>query len=373
MSNWNNVLSTLTSGQDLDYMQSKWLMDQIMTGGASHSRLGAVLALLAAKGETKDEIAGFAASMVDHAVPFDVKGKLLDIVGTGGDHAFTANISSMAAVVIAAAGIKVLKHGNRASSSLSGSADVLSVLGVNTELNPRDVARVADEAGISFAFAQVFHPSMKHAAPVRKDLEIHTIFNLLGPLTNPGHPDTVVIGVANEKYARLIAEVFAFRGEEGFVFHAKDENGNGIDELAATAHGTLFEIRQFHGEGVIQETTFDPSKLQPSVGLEPIEIADLRGGTPEDNALIAQKMFDGVGANESDSKNERAIFQTVCLNAAAGIVADATLIPDGLSHHEDPFANLTERFEFAYQLAKEVVVSGKAKAKLAKWVEVTNA
>lgn len=377
MSNWNKVLNRLIVGQDLNRLEAKWLMEQIMLGLATPAKLGAILALLNAKGETSEEIEGFAEGMIQHAVPFSVEGKLLDIVGTGGDKACSVNISSMSAVVIAAAGIKVLKHGNRAMSSESGSADVLGQLGVNLELKPDDVARVADEAGISFAFAQVFHPSMKHAAPIRKELEIHTVFNLLGPLTNPSHPDTVVIGVANEKYAKLIAEVFANRGEEGFVFHGKDEFGQGIDELAATAHGSLFEIRQIinsngEREGVIEETTFDPALLYEKVGLEPIKISDLKGGDAKHNAQVARDVFAGVGSKDTDSKEQRAIFQTVCLNAAAGIVADQTLIPDGLLEHENPFENLLERFEFAYNLAKEIILSKKAERKLEQWIISSN-
>ncbi|GHT82219.1 anthranilate phosphoribosyltransferase [Actinomycetota bacterium] len=377
MSNWNKVFNRLVAQQDLDRLEAKWLMEQIMLGETPHAKLGAILALLSAKGETAEEIEGFAEGMLQHAVPFEVPGKILDIVGTGGDQVGSVNISSMAAVVIAAAGIKVLKHGNRAVSSLSGSADVLGELGVNLTLQPEGVKNTANEAGISFAFATTFHPAMRHAAPVRKDLGIHTVFNLLGPLTNPGHPDTVVIGVANEKYAKLIAEVFASRGEEGFVFNGKDEEGHGLDELAATAHGTLYEIRQHINsegvrEGIIEETTFDPTTLRRSVGLEPIKIASLKGGDAKHNAQVARDVFDGVGAKDTDTVEQRAIFQTVCLNAAAGIVADATLIPDGLLEHANPFENLTERFEFAFNLAKDTILSGKAKAKLEQWIKVSN-
>ncbi|MDR1861625.1 MAG: anthranilate phosphoribosyltransferase [Candidatus Ancillula sp.] len=377
MSNWNKCLNRLVAGQDLNRLEAKWLMEQIMLGDAGHAQLGAILALLSAKTETAEEIEGFAEGMLQHAVPFEVPGRLLDIVGTGGDQVGSVNISSMAAVVIAACGIKVLKHGNKAVSSLSGSADVLGELGVNLNLQPDGVAATANEAGISFAFATTFHPAMRHAAPIRKELGIHTVFNLLGPLTNPSHPDTVVIGVANVKYARLVAEVFASRGEEGFVFNGKDENGRGLDELAATAHGTLFEIRQVRDadgtkRGIIEETTFDPARLRDTVGLEKIEIDDLKGGDAKHNAQVARRLFDGVGAQPSDTKQERAIFQTVCLNAAAGIVADATLIPDGLLEHANTFENLMERFEFGFNLAKEAIISGKAKEKLEKWIKVSN-
>jgi anthranilate phosphoribosyltransferase len=376
MSNWNKVMERLLASQDLDRLEAKWLMEQVMIGLAEPHKLAAILALLNAKGETSEELEGFAEGMIQHAVPFEVSGRVLDIVGTGGDQVGSVNVSSMAAIVIAAAGIKVLKHGNRAVSSLSGSADVLGELGVNLHLKPEHVAQVADEAGISFAFAQTFHPAMKHAAPIRKELGIPTVFNLLGPLTNPGHPDTVVIGVADKKYAKLIAEVFASRGESGFVFNGQDEHGKGLDELAATAHGTLYEIRQHVNveglrEGIIEETTFDPAVLKNTVGLEPIAIDDLKGGDAAHNARVAHDVLNGVGSNPSDTKEERAVFQTVCLNAAAGIVADASLIPDGLFEHANPFENLTERFEFAFNLAKDTILSGKAKAKLDLWVKTS--
>ncbi|MDR2083069.1 MAG: anthranilate phosphoribosyltransferase [Candidatus Ancillula trichonymphae] len=372
MTDWVENLGKLVLQQDLDYASAAWLMNEIMLGNATDAKLAAAISLLAAKGETVDELLAFSETMLEHSHRFQVRGKVLDIVGTGGDHAKSVNISSMASVVIAAAGIKVLKHGNRAMTSSSGSADVLAKLGVNLELTPEEVARVVEDAGISFAFAQVFHPAMKYAAPVRKELEIQTIFNLLGPLTNPAQPDTVVIGVADDRFAGLLSEVFAKRGSEGFVFQGKDELDRGLDELAATAHGILYEIRQVEGCGTIEATSFDPASLQDSIGLEPIKISDLAGGTPEYNAQVARAVFDGAGSSSADTKQERAVFQTVVLNAAAGIVADATLVPDELKDSTSPFLHLTKRFEFAYELAKNVILQGKAKSKLDEWVAATS-
>ncbi|MDR0950066.1 MAG: anthranilate phosphoribosyltransferase [Candidatus Ancillula sp.] len=367
--NWETILHQLLNRDDLTKEQAKWVMIEIMTGQATDAKLGAVLALLAQKGERTPEIEGFAEGMIEHAVPLEgVGGETLDIVGTGGDHVNSVNISTMASVVIASCGIKVLKHGNRASSSMSGSADVLGELGLNLDLSPKDVARVANDAGISFAFAQTFHPAMKYSAPIRKDLAIHTVFNLLGPLTNPGRPEKVVIGVADEKYARLIAEVFASRGEEGFVFNVFDDNGTKLDELAAAVHGDLYEIR----DGKISLTDFDPEAMKKTVGLETIAISDLRGGSPEHNAEVAREVFRGVGSKLSDSQSERAIYQTVILNAAAGIVADGKLIPVELKSENDPFANLVERLSFAYKLASESVISGKTEEKLNQWVKESN-
>jgi anthranilate phosphoribosyltransferase len=372
MNNWAKILDKLLQREDLEYAQAAWLMNEIMLGNASDAKLAAAISLLSAKGETADELLAFSETMLEHSHRLEIAGKVLDIVGTGGDHARSVNISSMASVVIAAAGIKVLKHGNRAMTSSSGSADVLAKLGVNLELLPQEVADVAEDAGISFAFAQVFHPAMKYAAPVRKELEIPTIFNLLGPLTNPARADTVVIGVAEDKFAGLLASVFARRGSEGFVFQGKDERGRGLDELAATAHGILYEIRQVNGVGVIEITSFDPATLRDSVGLEPIEINDLAGGTPEHNAQVAHEVFDGVGSSEADNKQQRAVFQTVVLNAAAGIVADGTLIPAELKDNSTPFANLTQRFEFAYRLAKDIIIAGKARQKFTDWINASS-
>lgn len=368
--NWRYILNKLIEKEDLTLDESYWVMNEIMCGNASDVKISALLSLLASKSESSSEIAGFAKGMIEHAVRLEnIEGETLDIVGTGGDYASSVNISSMASVVIAAAGIKVLKHGNRASSSLSGSADMLQSLGVKLDLSPQSVVRLVNDIDISFAFAQVFHPAMKFVSPVRKELGFHTIFNLLGPLTNPSNPKYVVIGVANEKYAKLIAEVFASRNQEGFVFNGNDENGNGLDELAATAHGLLYEIR----DGKIKETLFDPSKLKDSVGLEPIEIADLKGGSASHNANITTEVFSGLGADINDTKAQRAIFQTVILNAAAGIVAQNMLIPESIKAKQtDAFDLLDERFVFAYNLAKDVILEGKAKSKLDDWIRESN-
>ncbi|MDR0788830.1 MAG: anthranilate phosphoribosyltransferase [Bifidobacteriaceae bacterium] len=361
--NWTSVTSELLNRRALSTEESEWVMDQIMAGEFDPVLVGSILSLLAAKGESSQEVLGFANSMVAHAEPLNAEGRILDIVGTGGDHAGSVNISSMSAIVLAAAGIKIVKHGNRAATSKSGAADVLAVLGINLELNPSQVKEVYDKVGITFAFAQTFHPSMRFAMPVRKSLPFPTVFNILGPLTNPANPSAVAIGAATERQCRLIAEVYAARNVDGLVFQGQDENGNGLDELAAIRHGQLYEIRN----GKASQTTFNPLELEFVVGLEPIVISDIAGGDPEENAEVARAVFAGVGSKDTDTKRDRAIFQTVCLNSAAGIVADGTLLD--IAPNEN---NLVERFAAAYEIAKSTIIEGRAEQKLNDWAEATN-
>ena len=202
---WPDVISRLVGGRDLTREEAAWAVDQAMEGAATSAQLAGFLTALAAKGETPTEIRGMADAMVSHALPVDVEGEVLDIVGTGGDRLQTVNISTMAALVIAAAGIPVVKHGNRASSSASGSADCLEALGVNLDLSSADVVRIFNELGITFIFANVFHPAMRFVAPTRRELGVATAFNILGPLTNPARPAVSVVGVSRPDYAELVA------------------------------------------------------------------------------------------------------------------------------------------------------------------------
>ena len=209
---WPGLLGRLLAGQDLAADDTEWAMDQVMSGEASPAQVAGFVVALRAKGETAPEIAGLATAMLAHARPVDVPGPVVDIVGTGGDGAHTVNISTMAAVVMAAAGARVVKHGGRAASSQSGSVDVLEALGVPVDLGPDAVARCVAEVGIGFCFAQVFHPAMRHAGPVRGQLGVPTAFNLLGPLTNPARPGAALIGCADVRFAPILAEVLAARG-----------------------------------------------------------------------------------------------------------------------------------------------------------------
>lgn len=278
---WASVLTTLVAGQELPASAAAWAMRQLMRGEASPVKTAAFLVALKAKGPTSGELRALADVMLEHAVRIEVPGPSLDIVGTGGDRAHTVNISTMSAVVAAGAGVRVVKHGNRAATSASGSADVLEALGVNLTLAPEEVARVALTAGITFCFAQAFHPSMRHVAPVRGDLPVPTVFNVLGPLTNPAQPTYAAVGVADRSVAELMAGVFAERGKDAAVFHGDD----GLDELTTATTSSVWWVR----DGQVRRHVLDPIRL----GLPRHPVSDLVGGDAGHNAGIARALFAG--------------------------------------------------------------------------------
>lgn len=315
-------------------------MDTIMSGEATPAQIAGFLVALRAKGETVEEIAGLVEAMLAHANPVDIAGEKLDIVGTGGDQLNTVNISTMAALVCAGAGAKVVKHGNRAASSSSGSADVLEALGVRLDLPIERVARNAEEAGITFCFAQVFHPSFRHTAVPRRELAIPTAFNFLGPLTNPAHVQASAVGVANARMAPLVAGVLAKRGSRGLVFRGSD----GLDELTTTGPSTVWEIRN----GGVTEQAFDPQDL----GIRPATVEELRGGDAAANAAVVREVLAGESGAARDA---------VLLNAAAGLVA----------FDVDAEGPLTARMAAALKRAEESIDSGAAAAVLEKWVALT--
>jgi anthranilate phosphoribosyltransferase len=279
---WPDLLTALLRREDLSTEQAAWAMDQVMTGEASPVQLAGFLVALRAKGESVEEMRGLADVMLAHANRIEVPGPSLDIVGTGGDRSHTVNISTMAAVVIAASGLKVVKHGNRAASSSSGSADVLEALGINLTISPARVAQVAQEAGITFCFAQAFHPAMRHAAVARSGLGVGTAFNLLGPLTNPAQPTYAAVGVADARMAPLMAGVFAGRGRDAAVFRGDD----GLDELTLSTTSTVYWVRG----GAVTQRVVDPV----AVGLERQPIEALRGADAAHNAQVARDLFDGA-------------------------------------------------------------------------------
>jgi anthranilate phosphoribosyltransferase len=315
-------------------------MATIMSGEATPAQIAGFLVALRAKGETVDEIAGLVDAMVAHANPIDISGEKLDIVGTGGDQLNTVNIYTMAALVCAGAGAKVVKHGNRAASSSSGSADVLEALGVRLDLSIADVARNAEEAGITFCFAQVFHPSFRHTAVPRRELAIPTAFNFLGPLTNPARVQASAVGVANARMAPLVAGVLAKRGSRGLVFRGSD----GLDELTTTGPSTVWEIR----DGEVTEQQFSPAEL----GIRHATVEELRGGDAQANAAVVRQVLAGNAGPARDA---------VLLNAAAGLVA----------YDMDAEGPLTERMGKALARAAESIDSGAAAAVLDKWVSLT--
>ncbi|QOD05247.1 anthranilate phosphoribosyltransferase [Pseudarthrobacter sp. BIM B-2242] len=337
---WPRLISALINGTDLTADSTAWAMDRIMSGEATPAQIAGFLVALSSKGETVNEISGLVEAMLRHATPISIPGEKLDIVGTGGDQLNTINISTMAALVAAGAGAKVVKHGNRAASSSSGSADVLEALGVRLDLPVEQVARNAGEAGITFCFAQVFHPSFRHTAVPRKELAIPTAFNFLGPLTNPALVQASAVGVANARMAPLVAGVLAQRGSRGLVFRGND----GLDELTTTGPSTVWEIRG----GTVTELDFSPAEL----GIRPATVEELRGGDAQANAAVVRDVLAGKTGAARDA---------VLLNAAAGLVAfDATA--------EGPFL---ERMRAALGRAAESIDSGAAAAVLDKWVALT--
>ena len=337
---WPRLISALINGTDLTADNTEWAMDTIMSGEATPAQIAGFLVALRAKGETVDEVAGLVEAMLAHANPVTIGGEKLDIVGTGGDQLNTVNISTMAALVCAGAGAKVVKHGNRASSSSSGSADVLEALGVRLDLPIDRVAANAEEAGITFCFAQVFHPSFRHTAVPRRELAIPTAFNFLGPLTNPARVQASAVGVANARMAPLVAGVLAKRGSRGLVFRGSD----GLDELTTTGPSTVWEIRN----GEVTEQTFDPQVL----GIRPATVEELRGGDATANAAVVRDVLSGVPGPARDA---------VLLNAAAGLVA----------FDVDAQGPLADRMAAALKRAEESIDSGAAAAVLEKWVALT--
>lgn len=338
---WPYVLNQLVARQDLTTEQTAWAMDQVMSGEVSPPRLAGFLMGLRSKGETVDELAGLAAAMLDHATHIEVPGRTLDIVGTGGDRAHTVNISSMAAIVIAGAGLRVVKHGNRAATSASGSADVLEALGIRLDQSPARVAQIAVEAGITFCFAALFHPSMRHAGVARKELAVPTVFNFLGPLTNPALPSATAVGCADARMAGLMAGVFAERGTSALVFRGDD----GLDELAATSGTAVWEVR----DGVVTPSHLDAAA---ELGLQRIDVADLKGADAAHNARVALRVLDGTDRGP--------VRETVLLNAAAAIVADATL--PGTAE-----GTLVERLATGMALAARSIDDGNAMGALERW------
>ncbi|MFG2821073.1 anthranilate phosphoribosyltransferase [Kitasatospora sp. NPDC048365] len=336
---WPDVLSVLLRGEDLDRADTAWAMDRIMSGEASPAQVAGFMVALRAKGETVEEISGLVESMYAHAEPLHIPGPAVDIVGTGGDRAKTVNISTMSAVVAAAAGAKVVKHGNRAASSASGATDVLEKLGISPDVSTRRVAEIAEEVGLTFCFAARFHPAMRHAAPARRDLGVPTAFNILGPLTNPARVTAHAIGCFDTRLAGLIAGVLAARGASALVFRGDD----GLDELTISTTSHVWVVRG----GTVTETQFDPRE----VGIELVGIEALRGADPEYNAAVARRVFAGERGPVRDA---------VVLNSAAALVAlDLTDAP------------LAEQIAAAMERTVAAIDSGAAEATLKRWAEAT--
>jgi anthranilate phosphoribosyltransferase len=344
---WPAVLGALVRGEALSTSAASWAMHQIMNGDATPAQIAGFAIALRTKGETVEEVEGLVATMYRHAEPLDIPGAIVDVVGTGGDMARTVNISTMSAIVAAGAGALVVKHGNRAASSASGAADVLEALGVRLDLPPARVADVARQAGITFCFAPVFHPALRHASVPRRELGVQTVFNILGPLTNPARPRAQAVGVADRRMAPIVAGVLARRGNCALVFTGDD----GLDELTVSTTSTVWTA---HGGAVVEEV-FDPR----DIGIEYSPLEALRGADAAHNAGVARKILAG---------ERGAVRDAVLLTAGAAIAAlDAAALPPAR------LAPLTERLAAGAARAAEAIDSGSAQAALDRWIAATAA
>ncbi|GLY18651.1 anthranilate phosphoribosyltransferase [Kineosporia rhizophila] len=338
---WPHLITALISGQDLSREDTEWAMEQVMTDRSNPVQLAAFLVALRAKGETVQELAGLVEVMLRHAVRIEIPGPAVDIVGTGGDMHKTVNISTMSSLVAAGAGVRVIKHGNRAASSSSGAADVLEALGLRLDLPTERVVEVAGEVGITFLFAMKFHPALRFAGPTRAELKVPTAFNFLGPLTNPAQPGISAIGCANLRMAPIMAGVLAERGDSALVFRGED----GLDELSTTGPSRVWQVR----DGQVDETLFDPADL----GLPRATLEDLRGGDPQHNADVVRSLLAGEPGPVRDA---------VVLNAGAALAAAGN--GDG---------DLVKQISEGVQKATQSIDSGAAADVLERWVAATNA
>jgi anthranilate phosphoribosyltransferase len=332
---WPRTLQKLVSHGSLSADVSAEAVRAIMAGDVTPGQIGGFLMALRTKGETVDELDGLARAVLELANPVTPPVPVVDTCGTGGDRRGTFNISTLAAVVTAGAGVPVAKHGNRAASSSCGSADLLEALGVRIDLDAAGVERCLAEAGIGFMFAPVFHPAFGHAGPVRRELRVPTSFNFLGPLTNPARPAAQVVGVSDERMLPLMAEVLARRGTKAKLFRGED----GLDELTTTGASVVLDVR----EGEVRRTTLDPERI----GISRASPDDLRGGDAGQSATIARSILGGEGGPRRN---------VVLLNAAAALeVAGAAAgLEDGLA------------------LAAASIDDGRAAVTLERWVAVSN-
>ena len=339
MSTWPEVLGDLVAGRDLTAGQTSWAMAELLEGNATPAQVAGFAVALRAKGETSEELTGLVAAMYGRATPISVPGRLLDVVGTGGDRSMSVNISTMSAIVAAGAGATVVKHGNRSASSQSGSADVLEALGIRLDLPADRVAEVASEAGITFCFAATFHPAMRHAAVARRELGIATAFNLLGPLSNPARPAAQAIGCADARMAPVMAGVYAARGVDAWVFRGDD----GLDELTTTTTSSVWVVH----DGQVHEDRVDPASL----GLAPATTEDLRGGDAAHNAEVVRRLLAGDRGPVRDA---------VVLNAGAALAV-----------HDEPGAPVQESLERGMAKAAGAIDGGAAASSLERWVAAT--
>jgi anthranilate phosphoribosyltransferase len=337
---WDAAISKMESGLDLTPDEAQYFMKEVLEDRSEKEVLKKFLMALKNKSETPEEVGALVKQMYQYCAPISILERAVDTVGTGGDGAHTINISTTAAIIAAAAGSRVVKHGNRAASSKSGAADLLEALGVSINLNGEQVAKTVAELGIGFCFAPVFHPAMRFAAPARKELGTATVFNILGPLANPAQPKAAAIGVANDRMHLVMAQVLSDRGVTGFVFRGDD----GLDEITLATTTSVLTI----GKGEITSDRIDAKDF----GLTNAPVEALVGGDANENARITRAIFKGEKGAPRDA---------VLLNAAAAIAAF-----DG---EED--LEIHERFSKSLVKAISAVDSGAAQSLLEKWALLT--
>jgi len=329
------AIDIVASGDSLSMEEASTVMREIIEGEATQGQMGALFTALNIKGETVDEIAGMAIVMRENALRVNVSGKIVDTVGTGGDGLNTFNISTSAAFVVAAAGLKVAKHGNRAASSSCGSADVLEALGVKFDLHPEGVEQCINEVGFGFMFAPAFHASTRHAVPVRREIGIRTVFNILGPLTNPAGAQYLLVGVAYPELGQRMAEVFQALGAK----HAIIVHGDGgLDEITLSGDTSVWEL----AGGKVSTWTLTLA----DTGMPKRDIEEIRGGSKEENAATMRRIFQG---------EQGPVRDYVVINSAATLLAAETV------------TSLSE----GVVLAQQVIDSGAAMSKLEDLAELS--
>ena len=338
---WPALIGALIRGEHLTADETAWAMNEIMDGAATPAQIAGFGVALRIKGETASEVTGLAQSMLDHAMPISIPGRTVDLVGTGADGARTVNISTMGTIAAAAAGARMVKHGNRAASSASGTADVLEALGVVIDLPAPATEQLVAEVGAGFLFAPLYHPALRHVIVPRRELGVPTVFNILGPVANPARPAAQALGVADPRVGPILAGVLAARGCAALVFHGED----GLDELTTTGPSVVWIVH----DGTVSQVSFDPADL----GIPRSAPADLQGGDPAHNAAVVRSFLSG---------SPGPVREIALLNAGAALAAEAGVAgQDGL---ETALAD-------GYRRAAAAVDSGAAADLLDRWISAS--
>jgi len=338
---WPALIGALIRGEHLTADETAWAMNEIMEGAATPAQIAGFGVALRIKGETASEVTGLAQSMLDHAMPISIPGRTVDLVGTGADGARTVNISTMGTIAAAAAGARMVKHGNRAASSASGTADVLEALGVVIDLPAPATEQLVAEVGAGFLFAPLYHPALRHVIVPRRELGVPTVFNILGPVANPARPAAQALGVADPRVGPILAGVLAARGCTALVFHG----GDGLDELTTTGPSAVWIVH----DGTVSQVSFDPADL----GIPRSAPADLQGGDPAHNAAVVRSFLSG---------SPGPVREISLLNAGAALAAEA-----GVAGPDDLLTALAD----GYQKAAAAVDSGAAADLLERWISVS--